>query len=171
MGIPESRVMLESAHGGYGMKWQEQGELNCPIARSLAIFGDRWTLLIIRHCFLKIRRFDDFQKQLGITRHVLAERLNRLVDAKILEKVAYQEAPKRYEYRLTERGLALYPIILAISHWGNFWLNDQGEFASVSYIHKSCGQKTQTEMCCSACGEVLNARDMLPVFEDIQQSS
>ncbi|RYY78789.1 MAG: transcriptional regulator [Moraxellaceae bacterium] len=147
------------------MKWQEQSELNCPIARSLAIFGDRWTLLIIRYCFLKIRRFDDFQKQLGVTRHVLAERLNRLVEAKILVKVVYQEAPKRFEYRLTERGLALFPIIMALSHWGNSWLNEKDEFAQIGYIHKSCGKKTQTIMCCSECGEELKARDMLPMFE------
>ena len=92
------------------MKWHELGEMSCPIARSLSIFGDRWTLLIIRNAFLRTRRFDDFQKQLGITRHLLTERLNRLVDNKIFEKVLYQEAPKRYEYKLTEKGLALYQI-------------------------------------------------------------
>lgn len=68
------------------MKWHELGEMSCPIARSLSIFGDRWTLLIIRNAFLRTRRFDDFQKQLGITRHLLTERLNRLVENKILKK-------------------------------------------------------------------------------------
>lgn len=91
------------------MKWHELGEMSCPIARSLSIFGDRWTLLIIRNAFLRTRRFDDFQKQLGITRHLLTERLNRLVENKIFEKVLYQEAPKRYEYKLTDKGLEVVP--------------------------------------------------------------
>ena len=97
------------------MKWNELGEINCPIARTLAIFGDRWTLLIIRNAFMRTRRFDDFQKQLGITRHLLAERIKRLVDSKIFEKVIYNESPKRYEYKLTDKGKALYPIIVSIS--------------------------------------------------------
>lgn len=154
------------------MKWNELGEVNCPVARSLAIFGDRWTLLIIRNAFMRTRRFDDFQKQLGITRHLLAERLTRLVDHKIFEKVLYQEGPKRYEYRLTERGMALYPIILAFSSWGNRWLND-GNHANIEYIHKSCGKHTQPTMTCSECGEALHAKDMLPTIEastDEQQS-
>jgi DNA-binding HxlR family transcriptional regulator len=136
------------------MKWHELGEENCPIARSLSIFGDRWTLLIIRNSFLRTRRFDDFQKQLGITRHLLAERLTRLVENQIFDKVLYQEAPKRYEYRLTERGRALYPIILSLTHWGNNWLND-GNFSKLEYIHKTCGKKTQPTMTCSECGEAL----------------
>jgi len=77
------------------MKWNELSEMSCPIARSLALLGDRWTLLIIRNAFLRTRRFDDFQKQIGMTRHLLTERLNRLVDSDILSKVLYQNAPKR----------------------------------------------------------------------------
>ena len=146
------------------MKWHELGEMNCPVARSLSIFGDRWTLLIIRNSFMRTRRFDDFQKQLGITRHLLSERLTRLVDHNIFEKVLYQQAPKRYEYRLTERGLALYPIILALTTWGNRWLND-GEYPTVEYVHKSCGHKTQATMACSECGETLRAQDMLPTID------
>ncbi|MDE2420388.1 MAG: helix-turn-helix transcriptional regulator [Gammaproteobacteria bacterium] len=148
------------------MKWQELGEMNCPIARSLSIFGDRWTLLIIRNSFLRTRRFDDFQKQLGITRHLLSERLTRLVEHQIFDKVQYQDAPKRYEYRLTERGLALYPILLALTNWGNDWMND-GTFAKLEYIHKPCGKKTQPMVVCSECGESLKAHDMLPLFEDV----
>lgn len=147
------------------MKWQDLGEMNCPIARSLSIFGDRWTLLIIRNSFMRTRRFDDFQRQLGITRHLLTERLNRLVDNQIFEKVLYQDAPKRYEYRLTERGLALYPIILTLSAWGNRWLNN-GEHSQFNYIHKPCGKHTHLVMTCSECGVPLRAQDMLPQMED-----
>lgn len=87
------------------MKWQEVGETPCSMARSLAILGDRWTLLILRNCFLGMRRFDEFQASLGVTRQVLADRLSRLVEAGALKKVPYQERPPRYEYRLTEMGL------------------------------------------------------------------
>ena len=117
------------------MKWNELGEINCPIARTLAIFGDRWTLLIIRNAFMRTRRFDDFQKQLGITRHLLAERIKRLVDSKIFEKVIYNESPKRYEYKLTDKGKALYPIIVSISTWGNIWNNEKKEV--IAYIRKN----------------------------------
>lgn len=156
------------------MKWHELGEMNCPIARSLSIFGDRWTLLIIRNAFMRTRRFDDFQKQLGITRHLLAERLNRLVENHIFEKVLYHEAPKRYEYKLTDKGLALYPIIVAMSTWGNLWQNDNKEFQELRYLHKSCGNITTPTLCCDCCGEELHAKQMMPVYvateEDDQAS-
>ncbi|MCU4415237.1 helix-turn-helix transcriptional regulator [Acinetobacter sp. WU_MDCI_Axc73] len=143
------------------MKWNELGEISCPIARSLSILGDRWTLLIIRNSFLRTRRFDDFQKQLGITRHLLTERLNRLVEHKILVKVLYQEAPKRYEYKLTERGLALYPIILALSSWGNTWMNDENKYPEIVYTHKDCGHETRPMMKCECCNEPLTAKNTL----------
>lgn len=109
------------------MKWGDLSEVNCPIARSLSILGDRWTLLIIRNAFMRTKRFDDFQKQLGITRHLLTERLNRLVEYKILEKVLYQDAPKRYEYHLTKKGYTLSPILFAYIEWGNTWMFEESD--------------------------------------------
>ena len=97
------------------MKWQDIGDIPCSIARSLAVLGDRWTLMVLRNCFLGIKRFDDFQTNLGVTRHVLAERLQRLVEAEVLCKVAYQQKPERFEYRLTEKGRDLYPCLLYTS--------------------------------------------------------
>ena len=102
-----------------GMKWNELLNENCSLARSLAVIGDRWTLLILRDAFLRVRRFDDFQERLGIARRVLAERLAVLVEHGVFEKTAYQERPTRYEYRLTKKGLGLYPIILSLVHWGD----------------------------------------------------
>lgn len=148
------------------MKWHELGEMSCPIARSLSIFGDRWTLLIIRNAFMRTRRFDDFQKQLGITRHLLTERLNRLVEHQVFEKVLYHEAPKRYEYKLTEKGLALYPIILAFTDWGNSWLNENNQHPRIEYLHKTCGHRTDPKMRCCACGDELHAKDMMPLLTD-----
>ncbi|MCH7336382.1 helix-turn-helix domain-containing protein [Acinetobacter sp. NIPH 2699] len=151
------------------MKWRELGEMNCPIARTLSIFGDRWTLLIIRNAFMKTRRFDDFQNQLGITRHLLTERINRLVENNIFEKVLYHEAPKRYEYRLTEKGLALYPILVTMSGWGNLWQNENKEFQELRYLHKSCGNVTKPALRCDCCGEEIDARQMSPVYLPTEQ--
>ena len=95
------------------MKWQDIGDIPCSIARSLAVLGDRWTMMVLRNAFLGIKRFDDFQTNLGVTRHVLAERLQRLVEAGVFAKVPYQQKPERFEYRLTEKGRDLYPVLLA----------------------------------------------------------
>ncbi|MCH8542689.1 MAG: helix-turn-helix transcriptional regulator [Alcanivorax sp.] len=149
------------------MKWHELGEMDCPIARSLSILGDRWTLLIIRNAFMGTRRFDDFQKQLGITRHLLSDRLNRLTEKDIFTKVRYQDAPKRYEYRLAEAGLALYPIILMLTKWGNIWLNDDNSHPPLQVIHKPCGHVTDPQLRCSECGEELHARDMAPFVDKV----
>ncbi|WP_281646370.1 helix-turn-helix domain-containing protein [Parendozoicomonas sp. Alg238-R29] len=91
---------------------------SCSIARSVAIFGDRWTLLILREIFVKVCRFSELQATLGITRHRLSERLIRLMEADILYKELYDESRKRYQYKLTEKGLELYPILIAIAQWG-----------------------------------------------------
>lgn len=147
------------------MKWNELGEMDCPIARSLSIFGDRWTLLIIRNAFMRTRRFDDFQKQLGMTRHLLTDRLKRLVEQQIFEKVLYQDNPKRYEYTLTQRGLDLYPVILALTAWGNRWLNDSQQFPILSYVHQDCQHKTaQPSMRCEHCHQPLTAKNTRPHF-------
>ena len=89
------------------MKWEEIGEQPCSVARTLSVLGDRWTMLILRNAFMGIRRFDDFQRSLGLTRHVLSERLKRLVEHEILVKVPYVERQERFEYQLTEKGLDL----------------------------------------------------------------
>jgi len=98
------------------MKWSDLDTATCPIARSLSVVGDRWTLLILRDCFLGKTRFDMFQQSLGLTRHVLAERLARLVEAGVLTKEAY--AKGRYDYRLTPEGKALAPVLSALFDWG-----------------------------------------------------
>ena len=100
------------------MKWDELSDDWCPIARASSIVGDRWTLLIVRDCFLGVSRFDQFQKNLGVTRHVLAQRLKRLVAVGILEKKPYQKRPERYDYVLTDRGKELGPVLEALRFWG-----------------------------------------------------
>lgn len=143
------------------MKWQELDRENCSLARAMAVVGDRWTLLVLREAFLRVRRFDDFQARLGIARRVLTERLAHLVDHGVLQKVAYQEAPVRYEYRLTEKGLGLYPVIIGLVHWGDaHYAGKKGP--PLLHRHKSCGHDFRSVLTCSECGEVVEARDVQP---------
>ena len=92
---------------------------NCSIARSLEVLGDRWTILVMREAFMRVRRFEDFQRNLGVARNVLTDRLGRLVEEGILERVPYQDRPARFEYRLTEKGIDLWPMMMALLQWGD----------------------------------------------------
>jgi DNA-binding HxlR family transcriptional regulator len=92
---------------------------NCSIARALEVVGERWTLLIVRDVFLGRRKFDEIQENLGIARNVLTDRLNRLVEQGILERVRYSERPERFEYRLTEKGRELNIALTALQQWGD----------------------------------------------------
>ena len=98
---------------------------NCSIARALEIVGERWTLLIIRDAFLGLRRFEQFQQSLGIARNVLTDRLNRLVEEGILERVRYSERPERFEYRLTDKGRDLQIALAGLRQWGDLYLSAQ----------------------------------------------
>ena len=100
------------------MKWTDLDDNWCPVARTLSLVGDRWTLLILRDCFLGLSRFDQFVSSTGATRHLISDRLKRLVDAGILEKQAYSERPRRYEYVLTEKGQEFAPALMAFKDWG-----------------------------------------------------
>src|SRR5437899_1390937 len=98
---------------------------NCSIARALEVVGERWTLLIIRDVLLGLHRFDEFQESLGIARNVLTDRLNRLVDEGVLERVLYSERPERYEYQLTKKGLDLNIALTALRQWGDEYLSEK----------------------------------------------
>ena len=104
------------------MKWENIDTQVCSVARALAIVGERWTLLIIRDAFKGTRRFDDFYRNLGVTRHRLAQRLAGLVEAGVMTRVPYNDRPARYEYRLTRMGLGLYPVLMTLGDWGDRWL-------------------------------------------------
>src|SRR6267378_4346684 len=98
---------------------------NCSIARALEVVGERWTLLIIRDVLLGLHRFDELQESLGIARNVLTDRLNRLVDEGVLERVLYSERPERYEYQLTKKGLDLNIALTALRQWGDDYLSEK----------------------------------------------
>jgi DNA-binding HxlR family transcriptional regulator len=139
------------------MRWESLAREDCSLARALAVLGDRWTLMILRDAFLGVRRFDDFQQSLKIARRVLSERLALLVEEGVLRKVPYQEKPLRSEYRLTEKGLALYPALISLVHWGDrFYAGDAGP--PILHTHQMCGHDFRSVVTCSECGEALDAR-------------
>src|SRR3954454_11221708 len=140
------------------MRHTEIDELECSVARSWQVLGERWTMLVLRECFNRTRRFEDFQSHLGIARNVLTDRLGRLVDEEILERRQYQERPPRYEYRLTERGLDLYPILVSIMRWGDKWQSDNKP--PVRLVHTLCEHDAEAQLVCSHCGEQLRPREV-----------
>lgn len=144
------------------MRWEDIDQQVCSVARSLAVVGDRWTLLVLRDAFLGTRRFEDFQRQLGISRHRLADRLGKLVEAGVFNRVPYQQRPLRHEYRLTRKGLGLYPVLMMLAQWGNEWADD-GNGPPVEYVHRSCGATMHPVMSCSECGERLQPGEVTPV--------
>jgi DNA-binding HxlR family transcriptional regulator len=131
--------------------------MNCSIARSLEVIGEWWTLLILRDAFLGVTRFEVFQERLGIARNILAKRLDTLVDAGILERRPYESARERYDYKLTEKGRALWPVLVSIRQWGDEWILGEGN-EPVLLVHQGCGNRTTAELVCDHCGEVLDGR-------------
>lgn len=128
---------------------------NCTLGRAMAILGERWTVVVLREVFLGIRRFDDIRTHTGIPRQVLSNRLARLVDEGLLRKVPYQPAGSRvrHEYRLTEMGVALQPVLLAVLRWGDRYLAGP-EGPPFDFFHEGCGEQVRTEVRCAAGHEV-----------------
>lgn len=144
------------------MRYEELADEPCSITRPLVIFGDRWTLLILKYSFAGIRRFNAFQNALGISRSRLQDRLDRLVEHDILIKQpaavgAYEE------YRLTPKGHDIYPILMAIRDWGDTYMAPDGP--PVHYRHRDCPNagEAHVRLECDSCGSELTARDITPL--------
>jgi DNA-binding HxlR family transcriptional regulator len=133
-------------------------DLNCSIFRAMDVLGDRWTLLVLREAFMGVRRFTDMQRELGIARNVLTDRLNFLVDAGVLERRVYQERPVRHEYRLTDMGKDLQPVLLTLMQWGDKHLSPAGAPALLK--HHDCGHVTSPLLVCEHCREPLTTRNV-----------
>lgn len=133
--------------------------MNCAVAQTLEIIGEWWTLLIIRDCFLGIRRFDEFVERLGIARNVLTSRLDTLVGAGILERRTYDEGRGRFDYLLTDKGRALWPVLTSLRQWGDEWVLGEGN-EPVVLEHKACSHQTNAVMVCDHCRELLDARSV-----------
>jgi DNA-binding HxlR family transcriptional regulator len=130
----------------------------CSVARTLQIIGDRWSFLVVREFFYGVRRFDEFQTRLGIATNILSDRLQRLVEQGVAEKLLYQEKPTRYEYRLTEMGRDLYGSMLVMMAWGDKWLS--GGKAPLKLRHQECDHDFHAIVACDKCGAELDARRM-----------
>lgn len=141
------------------MRWEEIGNQRCSIARALSEIGDRWTLLVLREAFLRTRRFGDFVERTGASSNLVADRLQKLLDAGVLTRRQYQEKPDRFEYRLTEKGRDLYPVMMALVRWGDRW-HDGGAGRPLEHVHRRCDHVMHAEMTCSECGEPLDPRDV-----------
>ena len=128
------------------------------MARALEVVGERWTILILRDAFLGVRRFDDFQRSLGVARNVLQTRLKRLVDEGLLERRCYQERPVRHEYCLTPRGEDLWPVLLALKEWGDRH-RTEGETMPRA-LHRGCGGELTQRCTCTACTAEIGVGDV-----------
>jgi DNA-binding HxlR family transcriptional regulator len=127
------------------------------VSRTLQIIGDRWSFLILREAFFGSRRFEKLQVNLGIATNILSDRLSRLVDKGIFDRVKYQLLPERFEYRLTRMGRDLYPIFIILMSWGDRWINDE---RPLILTHKSCGQDFIPTVICAACRRPVDASEM-----------
>ncbi|MDJ0343596.1 helix-turn-helix domain-containing protein [Streptomyces sp. H10-C2] len=147
------------------MRWSDIGAEQCSVARALSVVGDRWTLLVLRDAFHGVRRFEDFQTSTKASRPVLTERLATLVEHEVLRRIRYQERPERYEYRLTEKGVGLYPVIVSLLAWGDRWMaGDEGP--PLRLRHDCCGGTATPELACPDCGELIDPRDLSPVLRE-----
>lgn len=135
---------------------------HCSVTRTLGVIGDRWSSLVIRDVALGVSRFDALQRDLGISRKVLAQRLVALVDHDVLEKVAYSEHPPRYDYRLTAKGNDLAMVVLALQQFGDKWSFAE-EGPPLLWRHLACGELSTPVVCCDRCGEQVAPGDALPV--------
>ena len=137
-------------------------EMECPVARSLDVIGEWWTLLIVRDAIGGARRFEDF-KTTGIADNILSARLKKLVADGVFERRRYQEHPDRYEYLLTEKGRALGLVVGALRDWGKEWTT--GSDRSLRVVHEACGHEVSVRSYCPDCGrtvEVAEVRAELP---------
>lgn len=128
-------------------------QVDCSIAATLGIIGDRWTLLILRDAFRGARRFSQFQDDLGIAKNLLSDRLRKLVEAGVLERVPYQDRPVRCEYVLTDKGQDLSPALISLMKWGDRWFAD-GKPPTV-LIHDRCGTPLVQRVLCPECDEAV----------------
>jgi DNA-binding HxlR family transcriptional regulator len=132
--------------------------MDCSVAQCLEVVGEWWSMLIVRDAFLGVTRFDEFQSRLGIARNILQQRLSALVDAGVLDRVPYSDHPPRADYRLSDKGRDLWPVLTTMREWGDKYSAPSGP--PVETIHKQCGAITTPQLVCSACHEPVGARDV-----------
>jgi DNA-binding HxlR family transcriptional regulator len=143
------------------MERKSLAHMHCSVAQCLEAVGEWWSLLIVRDVFLGVTRFDDIQARLGISRNILHQRLRKLVEQGILVKAPYCEHPPRFDYKLTDKGRDLWPVLTAMRQWGDAYSAPDGPPLQV--VHRACGEVAEMVMTCSACGEPIGAGDVRAV--------
>ena len=141
-----------------GMPYRPFAGQNCSIARALEVIGERWTLLVMREVLLGRRRFADLQRNTGIAKNILSDRLATLVEQGLLERRLYSESPESYEYWPTAKGVDVAPVLVALMQWGDAHAAPDG--APRVYVHTACGHDADPHLHCSHCGEVIAPREL-----------
>ena len=144
------------------MQRTDFGQMECSIARTMAVVGEPWSPLVVRDVYRGLTRFEQIQADLGISRKVLTERLRHLVEHGVLERRPYGQG-SRHEYVLTQKGLDLVDVLMVMVRWGDDWL-DRGAGPPVLYRHHACGAVSSVTLRCANCGEAMGAEtvDLLP---------
>ena len=135
------------------MRWSQIDTTPCPLAQTMAIIGDSWTLLLLRDAVRGARKFEEFRQLTGASRAIISERLAHLVEHGILDRVIYQAHPPRYEYHLTSRGRALQPVMMSMAHWAETHL--PALVRPAGRRHTVCGNRFKPVLTCSECGEAV----------------
>jgi DNA-binding HxlR family transcriptional regulator len=141
------------------MQRTQFGDMACSIARTLDVFGEPWTPLILRDVWVGISRFDQIRDDLGISTKVLTQRLAWLVETGVLERRQYSDHPPRFEYALTAKGAELCDVLVVMARWGDRWLAGE-DGPPVLHRHRECGHITRVELHCSECGAPVHAADL-----------
>jgi DNA-binding HxlR family transcriptional regulator len=132
----------------------------CPVGRSTEVVGDKWTTLVLREMYMGTTRFEEILIQTEATPQMLASRLKSLESDGMVERHPYQQKPLRYEYRLTEKGKAFYPVIQTLRTWGETWCKSKGEEVAVRFTHRKCGHEVGLDYVCPSCGEYVERGDL-----------
>lgn len=140
------------------MERKSFSDMDCSVAQCLEVVGEWWTMLIVRDAFLGVSRFEDFRQRLGISRNILQQRLTKLVEVGVLQRVPYSEHPPRHDYRLTPKGRDLWPVLMAMRQWGDSHAAPDGP--PLQIIHDRCGQVSSQILVCGTCGEAVGPGDV-----------
>ena len=154
-GTSHATAMPQRRRSG-GVETFERGRPS-SVSRTLGILADRWTFLVVRELCFGVRRFDAFQERLGIASNILTDRLNRLLDQNILNRVKYSDVPERYEYKLTKAGRDLYLPLIQMLRWGDKWLDHK---KPLILRHIECGNDFEPIVACDHCHLALDPHEM-----------
>ncbi len=144
----------------------ETNDTMCPVARSVDLVGDKWTILVMRELYMGATRFEEMQIQTAATPQMLTSRLKALEANGLVERRPYNEKPLRYEYLLTDKGWDFYPVIYALRAWGEKWCKNPDEGLAVHFVHRACGHDVGVASVCPHCGDPVERKDLEAVISN-----